>query len=106
MVLKKFIFLVALVASYTFGRAIALLDIPIKMHTPFTDPEDYRGAMSVITFTAGQTRKLVNVNITDDRISESSEFFTATLSNASPSSRVEISRSLATVNIADGKYSV
>ena len=83
-------------------------DITIKMHTPFTDPEDYRGVISVINFTAGQTRKLVNVNITDDRISESSEFFTATLSNASPSSRVEISRSLATVNVVDndGKYSV
>ena len=80
----------------------------VKMHKLFTDPEDYIGVMSVITFTAGQTRNVVNVNITDDSNSESSEYFTATLSNASTSSSVEIGQSLATVNILDddGKYSV
>ena len=72
------------------------------------DTEDYTGVTTVVTFAPGETVKIVNVSTIDDSNSESTESFTATLSNASPSRVVSITQPMATVNIADndGKHSV
>ena len=70
------------------------------------DPDDYTGVTTVITFAPGQTVQTVDVSTEDDDDSESTESFTATLSNASPSNVVFITQPTATVNIADndGKH--
>ena len=66
-----------------------------------TDTEDYTGVTTVVTFAPGERVKIVNVSTIDDDSSESTESFTATLSNASLSSVVTITQPMATVNIAD-----
>ena len=65
------------------------------------DPDDYTGVTTVITFAPGETVQTIDVSTVDDSESESTESFTATLSNASPSNVVFITQPTATVNIAD-----
>ena len=65
------------------------------------DTEDYTGVTTVVTFAPGETIKIVNVSTIDDDSSESTESFTATLSNANPSNVVTITQPTATINIAD-----
>lgn len=62
-----------------------------------TQPSDYLLTAGTITFAPNETAKLVQVPIIDDRISESSEFFTIKLSNSNAS----ITRDMATVTIND-----
>ena len=40
-----------------------------------TEDEDYAGTSGTVTFTSGQTTKTVNVQVTDDDVSEDTEFF-------------------------------
>ena len=40
-----------------------------------TEDEDYAGASGTVTFTSGQTTKTVAVQVTDDDVSEETEFF-------------------------------
>ena len=40
-----------------------------------TENEDYAGALGTVTFTSGQTTKTVTVQVTDDDVSEDTEFF-------------------------------
>ena len=75
--------------------------ITLFFFTTVTDPEDYAGVTTVISFAPGETVKIVNVNTVNDSSSESTESFTATLSNASPPNAINITQPTATVNIAD-----
>lgn len=72
----------------------------LKLHLDI-DPDDYTGETTVITFAPGETVQTVDVSTVDDNDSESTESFTAVLSNASPSNVVFITQPTATVNIAD-----
>ena len=40
-----------------------------------TEDEDYAGTSGTVTFTSGQTTKTVTVQVTDDDVSEDTEFF-------------------------------
>ena len=40
-----------------------------------TEDEDYAGTLGTVTFTSGQTTKTVTVQVTDDEVSEETEFF-------------------------------
>ena len=40
-----------------------------------TENEDYAGTSGTVTFTSGQTTKTVTVQVTDDDVSEETEFF-------------------------------
>lgn len=65
-----------------------------------TEPSDYMALSTTITFTAGVTSQTVEVPITDDSAAESSEEFTVSLSNPSPSSELMLgSSNEATVQI-------
>ena len=66
-----------------------------------TDPEDYTGVTTPVTFVLGVTAQNVSVPTIDDSNSEGTESFTAMLSNPSPSDVVRITQPLATINIAD-----
>ena len=46
-----------------------------------TEDEDYAGASGSVTFTSGQTTKTVTVQVTDDDVSEETEFFGFKISN-------------------------
>ena len=80
---------------------IMLVSITLFFFTTVMDPEDYAGVTTTISFAPGETVKIVNVSTVNDSSSESTESFTAMLSNASPPNAVNITQPMATVNIAD-----
>ena len=64
------------IVDYATGEA-GLLGLLTSRQGPAgaTEDEDYAGASGTVTFTSGQTTKTVAVQVTDDDVSEETEFF-------------------------------
>ena len=64
------------IVDYATGEA-GLLGLLTSRQGPAgaTEDEDYAGASGIVTFTSGQTTKTVAVQVTDDDVSEETEFF-------------------------------
>ena len=64
------------IVDYSTGEA-GLLGLLTARQGPAgaTENEDYTGASGTVTFTSGQTTKTVAVQVTDDDVSEETEFF-------------------------------
>ena len=68
--------------DYATGEA-GLLDLFTARQGPAgaTENEDYAGTSGTVTFTSGQTTKTVTVQVTNDDVSEDTEFFGFKISN-------------------------
>ena len=67
-----------------------------------TENEDYAGTSGTVTFTSGQTTKTVTVQVTDDDVSEETEFFGFEISNAQNAQlRNEATKEVADVGLLD-----
>ena len=64
------------IVDYATGEA-GLLGLLTSRQGPAgaTEDEDYAGTSGTVTFTSGQTTKTVTVQVTDDEVSEETEFF-------------------------------
>ena len=68
--------------DYATGQAQVLSGLaPRQGITPATAGEDYTAATGTVTFSPGDTTKMVTVQLTDDNLSEDTEFFGFKISN-------------------------
>lgn len=80
---------------------IVLHTLYTHMHISCTDPEDYAGVTTTLTFPAGSTEQVVHVGIVDDTLFEGPESFTAILIDPFPTTSVVLIKPQATINIED-----
>ena len=89
--------------DYATGQAQVLSGLAARQGiTPATAGEDYTAATGTITFSPGDATKQVTVQLTDDDVSEDTEFFGFEISNAQNAQlRNEATKEVADVGLLD-----
>ena len=89
--------------DYTTGQAQVLSGLAARQGiTPATAGEDYTAATGTVTFSPGDATKQVTVQLTDDDVSEDTEFFGFKISNVQNAQlRNEATKEVADVGLLD-----
>ena len=89
--------------DYATGQAQVLSGLAARQGiTPATAGEDYTAATGIVTFSPGDATKQVTVQLTDDDVSEDTEFFGFKISNAQNAQlRNEATEEVADVGLLD-----